>query len=90
MAIAATTAKKADARARMPLEKRSLTLEQHQTSVALEPEYWAELEAWAGHDGASLTAVIEGIDRERDTRDSLASSIRVAVLQRLRAANPEL
>ena len=68
----------------MPLEKRSLTLEQHQTSVALEPEYWAELEAWAADDEATLTSVIEGIDRDRDTIDSLASSIRVAVLQRLR------
>ncbi|MGX1306671.1 putative DNA-binding ribbon-helix-helix protein [Amorphus suaedae] len=69
----------------MPLEKRSLTLEQHQTSVALEPEYWAELEAWAEQDGSTITAVIEGIDRDRDPRDSLASSIRVATLLRLRA-----
>ncbi|WP_018700001.1 ribbon-helix-helix domain-containing protein [Amorphus coralli] len=69
----------------MPLEKRSLTLEQHQTSVALEPEFWAELEAWAADDAASLTSVIEGIDRDRDAVDSLASSIRVAVLLRLQA-----
>ncbi|MDQ0315278.1 ribbon-helix-helix domain-containing protein [Amorphus orientalis] len=68
----------------MPLEKRSLTLEQHQTSVALEPEFWAELEAWADRDGRSVTSVIEEIDRTRPESERLASTLRVAVLERLK------
>ena len=76
----------------MPLEKRSLTLEQHQTSVALEPEFWAELEAWAAADDTTITAVIEEIDRQRPPSERLASSLRVAILTRLkqRASSPAL
>lgn len=68
----------------MPLEKRSLTLQQHQTSVALEPEFWQELEDWAKADGTTITAVIEEIDRSRPEGERLASTLRVAVLARLR------
>ena len=36
------------------LRKRSLTLTGHSTSVALEPEFWAVLEAMAQAQGRSL------------------------------------
>jgi predicted DNA-binding ribbon-helix-helix protein len=61
------------------LRKRSLTIAGHQTSIALEPEFWDALEALAAKRGFRLTALIEEIDRGRDT-PNLSSALRVAVL----------
>ena len=61
------------------LRKRSLTLSGHPTSLALEPEFWAALEAMAGAEQASIAAVIGRIDRARAQRP-LASACRVAAL----------
>ncbi len=64
----------------MPLlRKRSLQLAGHRTSIALEPEFWAVLEAMARAEGASLAALIGRIDAERAGRP-LASACRVAAL----------
>jgi predicted DNA-binding ribbon-helix-helix protein len=62
------------------LRKRSLTIAGHQTSIALEPEFWDALEALAAKRGLRLTALIEEIDRGRDT-PNLSSALRVAVLR---------
>jgi predicted DNA-binding ribbon-helix-helix protein len=61
------------------VRKRSLTIAGHRTSIALEPEFWAGLEALAQKRGLALTALIEEIDRERE-RPNLSSALRVAVL----------
>jgi predicted DNA-binding ribbon-helix-helix protein len=61
------------------LIKRSILLAGHATSVALEAEFWAELEALAGARGARLSAVIADIDTGRG-RCPLASSCRLAAL----------
>lgn len=61
------------------MEKRSLKLSGHRTSVALEPEFWAALEAIAADRGLSLAALVREIDAGRADR-SLASAIRVSVL----------
>jgi predicted DNA-binding ribbon-helix-helix protein len=62
------------------LHKRSLTLGGHRTSVALEPEFWAALDALAARRGLSLPALVADVDAERGERP-LASALRVAALQ---------
>ena len=66
--------------AAMGLKKRSVLLSGHATSIALEPEFWAVLEAMARARGSSLAALIGAIDREREGRP-LASACRVAALK---------
>ena len=61
------------------LRKRSLQLAGHGTSIALEPEFWAALEAMARTRGTSLAGLILGIDAQRGGRP-LASACRVAAL----------
>jgi predicted DNA-binding ribbon-helix-helix protein len=61
------------------LRKRSLQLAGHRTSIALEPEFWAVLEAMAQAGGVSLAGLILRIDAERGARP-LASACRVAAL----------
>jgi predicted DNA-binding ribbon-helix-helix protein len=63
----------------MNLEKRSLTLAGHATSVALEPEFWAALEGLAEARGVSLAALVRALDQARGERP-LASACRVAAL----------
>ena len=62
------------------LKKRSLLLSGHATSIALEPEFWAVLDAMAAQRGSSLAALIISIDRGRGDRP-LASACRVAALK---------
>ena len=61
------------------LRKRSVQLSGHATSIALEPEFWAVLEAMAAADGLSLAALIGRIDDARAGRP-LASACRLAAL----------
>lgn len=61
------------------LAKRSVTLAGHRTSVALEPEFWAVLEAEAARRGGSLAGLIAEIDAGREDR-ALASALRVFAL----------
>ena len=62
------------------LKKRSLLLAGHATSLALEPEFWAVLEAMAKADGLSLAGLIARIDAERGM-SLLASACRVRALR---------
>ena len=62
------------------LRKRSLQLAGHATSLALEPEFWAVLEAMAQARGFSLTALVLSLDEGRGERP-LASACRVAALK---------
>ncbi len=61
------------------LRKRSVQLSGHATSIALEPEFWAVLEAMAAAEARSLAALIGRIDDARAGRP-LASACRVAAL----------
>jgi len=61
------------------LKKRSFTLSGHRTSVALEPEFWAVIEAAARHQGRSLAALVAQIDAGRGPRP-LASALRLHAL----------
>ena len=61
------------------LRKRSLSLAGHATSLALEPEFWATMEAMAAAEGVSLAEMILRIDQERGA-SLLASACRVRAL----------
>ena len=54
----------------MTLAKRSLNLAGHATSLALEPEFWAVLEAMASTRGLRLSALVAEIDAGRGARPS--------------------
>ena len=62
------------------LKKRSVLLSGHATSIALEPEFWAVLDAMAAARATSLAQLIISIDRARGERP-LASACRVAALK---------
>lgn len=63
------------------LEKRSVSLAGHRTSVALEPPFWSALEAAARRRGLSLAALVAEIDAGRaDPAVPLASALRVFAL----------
>lgn len=71
------------------LEKRSMSIAGHRTSIALEPEFWAVLESLAAAERKSLPAFIAGIDEHRAQLApdrSLASAARVYALQAMRGA----
>lgn len=63
----------------MSLIKRSFTLDGHQTSIALEPEFWEALNKIAQSRALSLPRLITEIDETRGDRP-LASSLRVYCL----------
>ncbi len=65
------------------MDKRSMTIAGHRTSVALEPEFWASLEALATERSLPLAALVAEIDGARTPDRNLASAIRVAVLAHL-------
>jgi predicted DNA-binding ribbon-helix-helix protein len=64
----------------MRLEKRSVTLAGHRTSVALEPEFWSALEAVAAGQGMSLASLVAMVDADRVPERPLASALRVFAL----------
>ena len=71
------------------LVKRSFTLAGHRTSVALEPEFWAALEAIAAARTLRLAALVARIDAVREPGRPLASELRLAALAAApRAATP--
>jgi predicted DNA-binding ribbon-helix-helix protein len=61
------------------VEKRSLSIAGHRTSIALEPEFWVGLETMAADKGLPLAALIREIDEGR-VSPNLSSAVRVAVL----------
>lgn len=66
------------------LQKRSMRIAGHRTSIALEAEFWDALERVARARDLSLPRLLAEIDEGRAARDpdaSLASAVRVYVLQ---------
>ena len=62
------------------MDKRSLSIAGHRTSIALEPEFWAALEAMAAAQSQTMAGLIRSIDEHRQTTN-LSSAARVAVLR---------
>ncbi|MDX2235047.1 MAG: ribbon-helix-helix domain-containing protein [Hyphomonadaceae bacterium] len=67
------------------LVRRSLVINGHRTSLALEPEFWTALEAAARAEGVSLPALMAAIDRDRPPERLLAQAARVYALLRATA-----
>ena len=66
-----------------PPLKRSVTVAGHETSITLEPVFWAALEAAASTQKLPLNALIARIDAERimvDNPPNLASALRCWLL----------
>lgn len=61
------------------MDKRSLSIAGHRTSIALEPEFWAALEAMAKSRSQTMAGLIRDIDEVRQTAN-LSSAARLAVL----------
>jgi len=62
------------------MDKRSLSISGHRTSIALEPEFWAALEAMAAEKSQTMAGLIRDIDETRQTAN-LSSAARLAVLR---------
>ena len=70
------------------MKKRSVSIHGHATSVALEPEFWDELDLAAAAEDLSMSGLIRQLDDRRlleMPERGLASYIRVWVLTRLRS-----
>ena len=66
--------------------KKTVRLNGHTTSLALEKEFWKELNIIANDQSLSLNKLIEKIDAI-ERKGSLASSIRVHILKTLKDRN---
>ena len=64
--------------------KKSISLSGHKTSIALEEEFWKELQIIAKDYNLSIPQLITKIDAKRDVQSPLASSIRVYILSNMR------
>jgi predicted DNA-binding ribbon-helix-helix protein len=65
------------------LQKRSVSLAGHRTSIALEPEFWAALGDEAMARRISLAALVAEVDAARaEAAMPLASALRVHALRR--------
>lgn len=62
------------------MDKRSVSIAGHRTSIALEPEFWAALEAMAAERALPMASLIRDIDENRQT-ENLSSAARLAVLR---------
>ena len=70
------------------IEKRSVQLDGHRTSVSLEPVFWQALRDIAGRRGQSLNRLVASVDRERTLAggsNNLSSALRVFVLMEMRS-----
>ena len=64
------------------IEKRSIRIARHATSITLEKEFWDELKALATRRKLSLNQLVGDIDQTR--RGNLSSALRLYVLQELK------
>ena len=67
------------------LIKRSVSLSGHRTSIALEPEFWDEIDRLADARSLSRAALISKVDRQRPADTNLASALRLLVLTDLKS-----
>ena len=72
-----------------PIIKRSISLNDHKTSVSLEEPFWVELKSIAAERQVTLSDLVSKIDAERQ-QGNLSSALRLFVLARFcpEAAHP--
>jgi predicted DNA-binding ribbon-helix-helix protein len=68
--------------------KRSLTIQGHRTSIALEPVFWEALKRAAAAHDLSMAALVAQIDEARTT--GLSSAIRVWLMEQALAGQLEI
>lgn len=61
------------------MQKHSVTISGHRTSISLEEDFWDGLKDIAASRNKSLADIIRQIDKDRGT-NNLSSAIRLAVL----------
>ncbi len=64
------------------IQRHSVVVSGHRTSVSVEDEFWDEVAAIAARRGISRNALISEIDRDRD--GNLSSAVRLYVLRALK------
>lgn len=67
------------------MQKRSITIAGHRTSLSLEDAFWAELKLLADRQGRTLAQLVTDIDKDRDLGVNLSSALRLYVLQKVKA-----
>lgn len=65
------------------IEKHSISIMGHRTSVTLESEFWDELKIISEREHKSISQIIADIDENRGYKN-LSSNIRVFVLRQLK------
>ena len=70
-----------DAKAGGGLVKQSMSIAGHRTSLALEPAFWARLNAVAAAHGQTPPRLVAAIDAGRPPGASLSSAIRLFLLE---------
>lgn len=68
------------------MEKRSITIAGHRTSISIEDPFWQALGEIAKSRRMSIAALIAEIDRKRPAKGGLSSAIRLYVLSWYRNA----
>jgi len=68
------------------IRKHSATLHGHRTSISLEDAFWSELQDIARHRSMSFAALLAEIDDNRPPESNLSSSLRVYVLEWIKAS----
>lgn len=63
------------------LQKRSISLYGHRTSIALEEEFWQVLAYMAQKEGRPLASFIAQLDTHRPPEQALASMLRLTALR---------
>jgi predicted DNA-binding ribbon-helix-helix protein len=63
------------------VEKRSLTIAGHRTSLSLEPEFWQALQDAAQSERKTVAGLVGEVDRTRGPRN-LSSAVRVWLFKR--------
>ena len=66
------------------LKKSVIIAGRHQTSISIEPEFYAELENIAAEKKCSINALITQIDAQREAGINLSSAIRIYILKYLK------
>jgi len=69
----------------MPLQKRSVRIARHSTSISLEAEFWDELKRLASAQGLSLNQLVMQVDATR--QGNLSSALRVYVLRAVKGVD---
>ncbi len=69
------------------MEKHSVSIAGHRTSISLEQPFWDELSQFAKADGRSIASLIAIIDKDRFNHSAprnLSSALRLYVLERIK------